>query len=45
MDTTGEPELVIEGGALAEWKAYLGLDANKSIPIGACGSRVILMNR
>jgi 4-amino-4-deoxy-L-arabinose transferase-like glycosyltransferase len=37
--------LVIEGGALAEWKAYLGLDANQSIPIGSCGSRVILMNR
>jgi 4-amino-4-deoxy-L-arabinose transferase-like glycosyltransferase len=37
--------LVIECGALAEWKAYLGLDANQSIPIGACGSRMILVNR
>jgi hypothetical protein len=37
--------LVIESSALAEWKTYLSLDANQSIPIGACGSRVIVVNR
>lgn len=37
--------LVIEGGALQEWKAYLGLDPEKSNPIGVCGSRVVLVNR
>ncbi len=37
--------LVIEGSALAEWKAYLGLGPELSNPIGMCGSRVILVNR
>jgi 4-amino-4-deoxy-L-arabinose transferase-like glycosyltransferase len=37
--------LVIEGSALAEWKAYLGLSPEPSNPIGRCGSRVILVNR
>jgi len=37
--------LVIEGSALPEWKTYLRLGANQSDPIGACGSRVILVNR
>jgi 4-amino-4-deoxy-L-arabinose transferase-like glycosyltransferase len=39
--------LVIEGSALAEWKAYLdrGLDQGQSNPIGICGSRVVLVNR
>ncbi len=37
--------LVIEGSALAEWKAYLSLGPERSNPIGTCGSRVILVNR
>ncbi len=37
--------LVIEGGALAEWTAYLCLGPERSNPIGTCGSRVILANR
>ena len=37
--------LVIEDYALAEWKKYLGLRAGESIPIGTCGSRVVLVNR
>jgi 4-amino-4-deoxy-L-arabinose transferase-like glycosyltransferase len=37
--------LVIEGSALAEWKAYLGLAPDESIPIGTCGSRVVLVNQ
>ena len=37
--------LVIEGSALAEWKAYLGLGPDESIPIGTCGSRVVLANQ
>jgi hypothetical protein len=36
--------LVIEGSALAEWKAYLGLGPDESTPIGTCGSRVVLVN-
>ena len=37
--------LVIEDYALADWKAYLGLGARESMPIGTCGSRVVLANR
>jgi 4-amino-4-deoxy-L-arabinose transferase-like glycosyltransferase len=37
--------LVMQGSALAEWKAYLGLGPDQANPIGTCGSRVILMNR
>jgi 4-amino-4-deoxy-L-arabinose transferase-like glycosyltransferase len=37
--------LIIEGGALAEWKSYLGLNPDQSNAIGTCGSRVILVNR
>jgi hypothetical protein len=37
--------LVIEGSALAEWKAYLGLGPDESIPIGTCSSRVVLANQ
>ena len=37
--------LVIEGRALAEWKAYLAMTPIQSTPIGACGSRLILRNR
>jgi 4-amino-4-deoxy-L-arabinose transferase-like glycosyltransferase len=37
--------LVIEGGALAEWTAYLSLSPEQASPIGTCGSRVILVNR
>ena len=37
--------LVIEDYALAEWKKYLGLRAGESMPIGTCGSRVVLVNR
>jgi 4-amino-4-deoxy-L-arabinose transferase-like glycosyltransferase len=37
--------LVIEGGALTEWTAYLNLSPERSNPIGTCGSRVILANR
>jgi hypothetical protein len=37
--------LVIESSALVEWETYLNLDAKQSIPIGACGSRVILVSR
>jgi 4-amino-4-deoxy-L-arabinose transferase-like glycosyltransferase len=37
--------LVIEGEALTEWNAYLGLNSQQSSPIGICGSRVILVNR
>jgi 4-amino-4-deoxy-L-arabinose transferase-like glycosyltransferase len=37
--------LVIEGGGLAEWTAYLHLGPERSKPIGTCGSRVILANR
>ena len=37
--------LVIEDYALSDWKAYLGLGAGESIPIGTCGSRVVLVNR
>ena len=37
--------LVIEDHALADWKAYLGLGPDESIPIGTCGSRVVLVNR
>jgi 4-amino-4-deoxy-L-arabinose transferase-like glycosyltransferase len=37
--------LVIEGGALAEWTAYLNLGRERSNPLGTCGSRVILANR
>jgi 4-amino-4-deoxy-L-arabinose transferase-like glycosyltransferase len=42
---TNQVFLVIESSSLPEWKAYLSLAANQSIPIGACGSRVILVNR
>ena len=37
--------LVIEGSALAEWKSFLGLNYEKSKPVGVCGSCVILVNR
>jgi 4-amino-4-deoxy-L-arabinose transferase-like glycosyltransferase len=37
--------LVIEGGGLADWTAYLSLGPERSNPIGTCGSRVILANR
>jgi hypothetical protein len=39
--------LVIENSALAEWTAYLGLSHNEgqAIPIGTCGTRVVLANR
>jgi hypothetical protein len=39
--------LVIESSALAEWTAYLGLSHNEgqAIPIGTCGTRVVLANR
>jgi 4-amino-4-deoxy-L-arabinose transferase-like glycosyltransferase len=37
--------LVIEGGALAEWTAYLSLGGERPNPIGNCGSRVVLANR
>ena len=36
--------LVIEDYTLAEWRAYLGLGPDQSIPIGSCGSRVVLVN-
>jgi hypothetical protein len=42
---TSQVFLVIESETLAEWKAYLGMSATQSTPIGACGSRVILRNR
>lgn len=35
--------LVIDASACTEWKNYLGL--KRSNPIGACGSRMILVNR
>ena len=37
--------LVIERSALADGKAYLGLGPDESVPIGSCGSRVVLLNR
>jgi 4-amino-4-deoxy-L-arabinose transferase-like glycosyltransferase len=37
--------LVIEDYALADWKAYLGLGPDEAIPIGTCGSRVVLLNQ
>jgi 4-amino-4-deoxy-L-arabinose transferase-like glycosyltransferase len=37
--------LMIERGALADWNAYLGLAPDESIPIGTCGSSVVLLNR
>jgi hypothetical protein len=37
--------LVIEDYALADWKVYLGLGSDESIPIGTCGSRVVLVNQ
>jgi len=37
--------LVIEDYALADWEAYLGLGPDQLIPIGACGSRVVLVNQ
>jgi 4-amino-4-deoxy-L-arabinose transferase-like glycosyltransferase len=37
--------LVIEGGALREWTAYLRLGPEQLNPIGTCGSRVVLANR
>jgi 4-amino-4-deoxy-L-arabinose transferase-like glycosyltransferase len=37
--------LVVERDALADWNAYLGLEQNQSVPIGTCGSRVVLLNR
>jgi 4-amino-4-deoxy-L-arabinose transferase-like glycosyltransferase len=37
--------LVVESYALAEWKRYLGLRPDESIPIGTCGSQVILVNQ
>jgi 4-amino-4-deoxy-L-arabinose transferase-like glycosyltransferase len=36
--------LVIEKGALADWENYLALNAERSKPIGTCGSRMILVN-
>ena len=37
--------LVIERDALADWIAYLGPEPDQSVPIGTCGSRVVLSNR
>jgi 4-amino-4-deoxy-L-arabinose transferase-like glycosyltransferase len=37
--------LVIEDYALADWKAYLRLGPDQSIPIGTSGSRVVLVNQ
>jgi 4-amino-4-deoxy-L-arabinose transferase-like glycosyltransferase len=37
--------LVIDAGALPEWKAYLALGPDQAVPIGTCGSSVILANR
>ena len=37
--------LVIENQALDDWKAYLALDRDESVPIGISGSRVVLVNR
>jgi 4-amino-4-deoxy-L-arabinose transferase-like glycosyltransferase len=37
--------LVIDAGALPEWKAFLALGSDQAVPIGTCGSSVILANR
>jgi 4-amino-4-deoxy-L-arabinose transferase-like glycosyltransferase len=37
--------LVLENHAVAEWTAFLGLRPDESIPIGACGSRVVFVNQ
>ena len=37
--------LVIERSAFTDENAYLGLGPEESVPIGSCGSRIILLNR
>jgi 4-amino-4-deoxy-L-arabinose transferase-like glycosyltransferase len=37
--------LVIERSALTDVNSYLGLGLDGSVPIGSCGSRVVLLNR
>lgn len=37
--------LVIENKAFSGWRAYLELEPDESVPIGTCGSRVVLVSQ